>query len=510
MGIHRGPNIVTDGLVYAVDASSTRSFNFFETAVEVLVIAGGGGGGVGSNGGGGGGAGGFVYNPSYSLSSLTSVSVTIGAGGAGSTGRGSGANGANSVFGAITATGGGRGGGHGNGGGSTSPNTGGSGGGGSYSATGAAGVSGQGNTGGSGAQSLGTPTPNDGGGGGGGAGAVGVNAAGSGGPGGAGGAGKSFNISGTPIVYAGGGGGASNNSSTISAGGTGGGGTGGGNADPNKSGTNAIANSGSGGGGGNGGGGNSGAGGSGVVIIRYVGKPKATGGTITSVGGYTIHTFTSSGTFSSSNLVYDIISNASGTLTNGVAFSNENEGTWDFDGVDNYINFGNNFLVPGISQYDTITNFTIDVWVNWDSFAATGSHDEIISWWKTGSSTYVDGFLGTTRTGGGTAANPVIRFGDGWGNTGVTFTSATDTGKWFNIVAIKTSNNAYVYVNGVLRATKGSALSWGFNDYPAVGRHPNLGEWLDGKVSNIKLYNTALTAAQVTQNFNAKKSRFGL
>jgi len=38
-------------------------------------------------------------------------------------------------------------------------------------------------------------------------------------------------------------------------------------------------------------------GGSGVVIIRYLGTPKATGGTITQSGGYTYHTFTSNGTF---------------------------------------------------------------------------------------------------------------------------------------------------------------------------------------------------------------------
>ena len=196
-----------------------------------------------------------------------------------------------------------------------------------------------------------------------------------------------------------------------------------------------------------------------------------------------------------------------GTLTNGAGFDSANGGSWTFDGADDYIDFGSNFLVPGISQYDTITNFTIDVWVNWDVFAA-GTNDEIISWWKTGGSTYLDGFLGTSTAGGGTAANPVIRFGDGWADTGVTFTTSTDVGKWFNIVAIKTSNNAYVYINGVLEATKGSALSWGFNDYPAIGRHPNLGEWLDGKVSNLKLYNTALTAAEVLQNYNAQKSRF--
>jgi hypothetical protein len=197
-----------------------------------------------------------------------------------------------------------------------------------------------------------------------------------------------------------------------------------------------------------------------------------------------------------------------GTLTNGVGFSGANGGSWTFDGADDYIDFGSNFLVPGISDDDTIANFTIDVWVNWDSFAATGAHDEIISWWQAGGNTYLDAFLGTTKIGGGTAANPVIRFGDGWGNTGVSFTSATDTGKWFNIVAIKTSNNAYVYINGVLEATKGSALSWGFNAYPTVGRHPAGGEFIDGKISNLKLYNTALTAEEVLQNYNALKNRF--
>jgi hypothetical protein len=34
-----------------------------------------------------------------------------------------------------------------------------------------------------------------------------------------------------------------------------------------------------------------------VCIIRYAGAQRGTGGTITSSGGFTFHTFTSSGTF---------------------------------------------------------------------------------------------------------------------------------------------------------------------------------------------------------------------
>jgi hypothetical protein len=40
------------------------------------------------------------------------------------------------------------------------------------------------------------------------------------------------------------------------------------------------------------------AGGSGIVIVKYAGSQRATGGTVTSAGGFTIHTYTTSGTFS--------------------------------------------------------------------------------------------------------------------------------------------------------------------------------------------------------------------
>jgi hypothetical protein len=102
-------------------------------------------------------------------------------------------------------------------------------------------------------------------------------------------------ISGTSVFYAGGGGGGYDlrSAGAVGAGGNGGGGSGG------SGGAAGTANRGGGGGGGNGGtpvydGGN---GGSGIVIISYLGAQRGTGGTITSAGGYTIHTFTSSGTY---------------------------------------------------------------------------------------------------------------------------------------------------------------------------------------------------------------------
>jgi len=272
---------------YSTTASAWVQFNQgLPYTVTYLVVAGGGGGGGSSSGGGGGGGAGGFRTSTLSVSSQANYAVTVGAGGAGGTtgqsgASGNGTNGNDSVFSSITSTGGG---GAGAGGGSQTGQIGGSGGGGGHSGNaGGVGTAGQGNNGG-------TPVgAHNGGGGGGGASAVGATTP-SAAVGGAGGAGTASSISGSSVTYAGGGGGASN--TTGGAGGAGGGGAA--EAPTSVAGT---ANLGGGGGGGYGVSGVARAGGSGVVIISYAGAQRGAGGTITTSGGNTIHTFTSSGTY---------------------------------------------------------------------------------------------------------------------------------------------------------------------------------------------------------------------
>lgn len=252
-------------------------------SADYLVVAGGGGGG-GYNNGGGGGAGGQLSGIT-SFNSGSSYSITVGAGGAGgNTSTGKGATGSNSVISTLlTAFGGGGGGGFDGSGGGTTGLSGGSGGGGGLpSAAGGSGTSGQGNAGGT-AVALAA-------GGGGGSTAVGANGVTT--TGGAGGAGTANSISGSSVTYGGGGGGSGQTAG--GAGGSGGGGAG----NVASSGVSGTANTGGGGGGVYGGASNSGgAGGSGIVVISYAGAQRGTGGTVTSSGGNTIHTFTSSGTY---------------------------------------------------------------------------------------------------------------------------------------------------------------------------------------------------------------------
>jgi len=248
----------------------------------LALIVGGGGSGGGSLGiSGGGGAGGFVLTPVTLTPGV--YNVFVGDGGAQPSLGTNSNNGQTSSLAIITAYGGGGGGSYVNNTGSNGA----SGGGGGASNTGATIAAGsaiygtQGNNGGTG----GTSTVAGGGGGAGAPGqsSVGLSRSGNGG------AGLLSLISGVSTYYAGGGGGGGYTA-------TGSGGIGGGANGSEGIGIAGSANTGGGGGGSqyqvNPAGGK---GGSGIIIIRYPGAPIATGGTVTSVGGDTIHTFTATG-----------------------------------------------------------------------------------------------------------------------------------------------------------------------------------------------------------------------
>lgn len=210
------------------------------TPIEYMIIGGGGGGntGNGTNGGNGGGGGQFISS-SFDITHLTSADIVIGNGGSGRNAQGlTGFNGENSTL--------------------------------TYQsiaiATSNGGVGGGGATGGQPDVNAGTAAN-----------------------------GTAWFLSNPfPLYGPNGGGGAGSSNSVASDGGETGGGDGG---DPT---TSATANTGAGGGGSNWNAFPSGNGGSGISILRYFNPNNifdATGGTISTVGDYTYHTFTSNGTF---------------------------------------------------------------------------------------------------------------------------------------------------------------------------------------------------------------------
>lgn len=343
-------------------------------AINYLIVGGGGGG---SNNGGGGAGGVLVGTTTVSAQTYT---IAVGSGGTGSINNNWANNGDDSSALSFTAIGGGGGSGNGSGDGRSGGSGGGSGGG----FSGGTGVTGQGHNGGTGYTSTNPYT----GGGGGGAGTVGqdapdITACGNGGDG------ISSSISGTSTYYSGGGGGSIYNnyagSATPGQGGQGGGGIGIGAT--GQSAGDGTSNTGGGGGGGTyyitGG-----TGGSGIVIISYpTGSLTATGGTITTDGaGNTVHTFTSSGTFT--------VTNPGPTIpVTGVSL-NESSHTLTVNSTDQ--------LVATIAPSDA-TDQTVTFSSSNPSVATVGSSSGLVTAVSTGSAT-----ITVTTTDGNFAATDSI------------------------------------------------------------------------------------------------------
>jgi hypothetical protein len=519
MGLGHSPRIITDGLVLALDAANPKNYNL--TAVEVLVVAGGGSGGYGESnvnggGGGGGGAGGLIYNSNFAVTPGSALTVTVGSGGAVVANSGTtGGNGGNSVFGSLTAIGGGGGGGgdfEGNNAGATGGSGGGAGGDGNYGSTiFSAGTSGQGFAGG--ARNGTTNRAAAGGGGAGGAGSSATPGANSTGTGGTGGTGLGFNISGTFAYYAGGGGGgASNNFSSgvvNSSGGIGGGGAGGGATGP----SNGTANTGGGGGGGYGS--NAGTGGSGIVIVRYPGPQKAIGGTVTSSGGFTIHTFT---TVESTTFTPLVATNNSailgladfsgrnnfGTAENSPTYSSANGGSLVFDGSNEYIdcgnigNIGNTYTIECFFNSSAVVSYRNVYDMNYTTYSGiSGNVGPRFEQFSNNTANWI--WSGVTN------ANDPYNF---------TTPFSLNSNTWYYTAFTMNNGTVNTYVNGTIQNANISSP----NGYVTTFGSVNLGRgfvlagnrYFSGKISNFKIYNRALTAAEISQNFNALRGRFGI
>jgi hypothetical protein len=483
-------------------------------AVEVLVVGGGGGGGMDM--GGGGGSGGVVYNKAMPVKLNSPMTVIVGAGGNGSPGPYAsnpppGSTGGNSSVGEIIAyAGGGGGSGHlsyapyG-----TYPNgTSGNGGG----AGGDAACGGEGKGMGTDPAPLSVPQGYSGGsampfayGAGGGGGATRPGTAGRylGGRAGDGGEGYQSSINGTSYYYGGGGGGASwtNNAGNGGAGGGGGGschagytpGSGGsginagaaGIAATNSNGGNGGANTGGGGGGGTHAYSVGGNGGSGIVIIRYYGSQKATGGTITSSGGYTIHTFTSSGTFTPTDYIgaKDLGNNRSITLY-GPTYNSLAGGCFSFDGVDDYIDTD----FPAC----TIQNSTLEAWV-YDT-KNNGGYRAILQLnvaFDDALYIYPNGQLGFWPTG----------------TSGLT----VSPNAWHYVAASYNGSSITYCVDGQFATIGGSSPDFTDYDFLRIGAHSSgdTERW-GGYIGSCKVYNRALTEEEMFQNFCSLRGRYGI
>ena len=112
---------------------------------------------------------------------------------------------------------------------------------------------------------------------------------------------------------------------------------------------------------------------------------------------------------------------------------------------------------------------------------------------------------------GGDGPLYIVTFGMG-DNDLPALTTSVNTGDWCYVVLTYDGTTAKSYVNGSPDVS--AAKSWPYTAYGVgeIGQCANRNSWeqYNGSVGQVVVYNRVLSDAEVLQNFNATKSRYGL
>jgi hypothetical protein len=192
--------------------------------------------------------------------------------------------------------------------------------------------------------------------------------------------------------------------------------------------------------------------------------------------------------------VTDLVGINNVTLS-GVTYQSINGGVFSYDGVDDQGTAGDFF------NYQA---FTINLWVKPGSTQL--QYADIIDNYHSGSQNWT-----CQQSSSSQNVYNFNVFGVS-GQTSATGLFTLTAGDWVNLTFTYDGTRVRGYNNGVLFAT-GSALGTTIN-YSAqdfhIGRWGGGGRYWEGEYGPLYCYNAALSAAQILQNFNAQKSRFGL
>jgi hypothetical protein len=199
-----------------------------------------------------------------------------------------------------------------------------------------------------------------------------------------------------------------------------------------------------------------------------------------------------------------------GNLINGPTWSSVTGGTFTFDGTDDYGSFSTNNLPSGNSE------ISFDCWVRWGGLFSTIYGEFVMGYGDDSGPNKVPVILINTSN--------QARFEFGSGSGAVISSSTISPNSWVNITATYNKSSTKIYLNGVLNGTTsyGSAniVPNGSNGYNGgIGtlfsqygnkNSPSRYGSFSGNISSVRIYNVALSDAEILQNYNALKGRFGL
>jgi hypothetical protein len=180
-----------------------------------------------------------------------------------------------------------------------------------------------------------------------------------------------------------------------------------------------------------------------------------------------------------------------GTLTNGPTYSSANSGSIVFDGTNDAIALSNITPTSGAS-------FSAWIYIN----GSNSNFGAIFANWSDvgGGTPY---WFGTSA---GASSTIQIYFS----GTNIYNITSLSLNTWMLLTITHNGSTSIGYINGIQRASAASSLSTSTNN-TSIGYDITRTNYpFKGNIAQASIYNRALSAAEVSQNFNALRGRFGV
>ena len=180
------------------------------------------------------------------------------------------------------------------------------------------------------------------------------------------------------------------------------------------------------------------------------------------------------------------------TLVNSPVYTAGSPSYFSFDGISQYSTGSMPYVLPP-NTYTKTAWFQINL----------GADNNIVSSAAGGHFMF---FSGTPTLWAGNANNPPYAGGGAFGSA-----TSFNTGVWYCATVVFSNPQIYLYVNGVQ-----DAIDINYGPAHAGDGSVNLacfapgGNLLNGSIAEVYCYNRALSSAEVLQNYNATKSKYGL
>lgn len=192
--------------------------------------------------------------------------------------------------------------------------------------------------------------------------------------------------------------------------------------------------------------------------------------------------------------------NNNGTLTNGPTYGNN---SISFDGVDDYVNVP----VAAGSSLKVTNSVTVSTWIYNRQWKESDFVEAGVT--SIGDSGFV---LWTTNI---YYSKTNIAFGKQASDWATYIESVTDFSQklnvWMNIVGTYDGSTTRLYYNGRLDNSKASTFSYNVTACTIGGGTSAYSDgYFNGNIACTKIYNRALSAEEVLQNFNALRGRYGV